>query len=216
MKSEVVFSFGVISDVQYADCNDRLPVHTSKTRYYRNSLTLTKDAVSEWTDNDDIKFILQLGDLIDGKSKEEAHDALDRTLTIFAGTEKPTYHSLGNHELYNFSHHTAADKLMQCVTNRFPGKGYYSFMYKNFRFICLDTYDISVLGKSESEVAYRQARELLAVNCNEDQNSPSGLAESDRRFVVYNGGIGDEQLAWLRGELDQSQIANEKVIVFGK
>ena len=36
----------------------------------------------------------------------------------------------------------------------------------------------------------------------------------DRRFVPYNGGLGSEQMTWLRAELAAASAAGERVLVF--
>ena len=53
-----IFSFGLIADVQYCDCEPR------GSRYYRSSLTKLKEAVDAFK-KDSVEFIINLGDLID-------------------------------------------------------------------------------------------------------------------------------------------------------
>ena len=57
---------------------------------------------------------------------------------------------------------------------------------------------------------------LRSVNKNECLNSPDGLQGIDRRFVEYNGGMGESQLRWLEGVLQKASNDQEKVIIFGK
>ena len=63
-----LFSFGVIADIQYADLDDGKSFGGS-TRYFRRALEITQHAVDAW-DQTDIRFIAQLGDLIDGRNKD--------------------------------------------------------------------------------------------------------------------------------------------------
>lgn len=41
-------SFGVISDIQYADSDNGSNYHKTQTRHYRNTLEVTKNAISEF------------------------------------------------------------------------------------------------------------------------------------------------------------------------
>jgi hypothetical protein len=52
----------------------------------------------------DVRFILQLGDIIDGfcKQTEKPDVCLDRVLDIFEQETWPVLNVVGNHELYNF------------------------------------------------------------------------------------------------------------------
>lgn len=38
----------------------------------------------------------------------------------------------------------------------------------------------------------------------QNQNSPEGLEGVERRFVMFGGGLGQEQLAWLERQLEVS------------
>ena len=69
-----LFSFGVIADVQYADCENRLDYKQENWRYYREALSRLKDAVHVWNSapgGHRVDFVLQLGDLIDGVNKRQ-------------------------------------------------------------------------------------------------------------------------------------------------
>ena len=63
--SKPLVKFGVITDVQYADADDRPAWYdTSKTRYYRSSLDHVRQAFRYWTENTKSRtpsFALQLG-----------------------------------------------------------------------------------------------------------------------------------------------------------
>ena len=68
-----LFSFGVISDVQYADIPDG---HSAKgvPRFYRNSLTALAAAVDSWRDAG-VHFCMHLGDIIDGFNPKDQSEA---------------------------------------------------------------------------------------------------------------------------------------------
>lgn len=112
-------TFGMITDIQYADVEDGTSFD-KKQRYYRNSLNLVREAVKNWRAYSqkhglEIKFIIQLGDLIDGKCKaksdsERAMNLLIEELSkLFEDKDDKKnadvprlLHIWGNHEFYNF------------------------------------------------------------------------------------------------------------------
>ena len=63
-------TFGLLTDVQYADIDDGMSYDKKRHRYYRNSLNLVKEAVRTWKQQEidnsiKLKFLIQLGDIID-------------------------------------------------------------------------------------------------------------------------------------------------------
>jgi len=63
------FSFGAIADVQYADIENGTNFEKTAIRRFRQSPVILDKAVQAWNE-EQIAFIVQLGDLIDGKSHE--------------------------------------------------------------------------------------------------------------------------------------------------
>ena len=211
-----MFSFGIISDIQYADHDDSLPLFPPfRTRYYRSSVEQLKSAIADFK-SCNAQFMLQLGDLIDGKSRKNSLEALDKLLQVFRDSELPVYHTIGNHDLYNLSHQQAIDKILSSGTLSLGHSAYYSFVHNNFRFISLDSYDVAMLGRTKGDSPYSSAKKYLEVNLNSDLNSPDGLEGVNKRFVQYNGAIGAEQLAWLKEELKQAEEQQQTVVVFSK
>ncbi len=49
----------------------------------------------------------------------------------------------------------------------------------------------------------------------QEKNSPEGMVGVQRRFVKFGGGIGENQLQWLEGQLEAARCAGELVIVAG-
>ncbi|XP_072168241.1 manganese-dependent ADP-ribose/CDP-alcohol diphosphatase-like [Diadema setosum] len=95
---------------------------------------------------------------------------------------------------------------------------YYDFSpHKGFRFVILDTFEMSVHGYKDSECALKDdALSILrAHNQNSDLEDHSGLEGLEKRFVDYNGGISNTQLDWLQGVLSKASVNNEKVMLFG-
>lgn len=237
--------FGVVADVQYADNDDKQAWYNpTKTRFYRNSLKQVTKAFEYWesigrSDGDcPIGFILQLGDIIDALSKSIcSRSAIDRTLGCFLNNAKmPTFHTVGNHELYNFNrselchlfdeylfHHGVHESLnvSHPNVNGIDTKTlYYRFKPRpGIKFISLDTYDISVLGYDQNHPKYQLASNVLRSyhHC-DDWNvwdSDKDLNDADKRFQSSNGALSPEQLQWLDAELTESDLMNEMVIVFG-
>uniref|UniRef100_A0A8C5WJV2 Manganese-dependent ADP-ribose/CDP-alcohol diphosphatase n=1 Tax=Leptobrachium leishanense TaxID=445787 RepID=A0A8C5WJV2_9ANUR len=233
--TEPYFSFGIIADIQYADIDDGYNFLKTRMRYYRNSLSLVKDAVQEWNaESVKPKFVLQLGDIIDGFNvPQKTSDAsLDKILTELEKLKIPLHHIWGNHEFYNFQR----EYLMESKLNSKPiedemgqlslnedsecPSGHESFYvyhfspFPKFRFLLIDCYDLSVIGREKSSVKYGKSLKLLKdKNPNENLNSPRGLDED--RFVQFNGGVSCTQLNWIDGILESSDENEEKVVVVG-
>ena len=209
-------TFGVISDVQYADhddCTTKFP--PIKKRYYRHGLNHIERAAKECI-AENCQFILQLGDLIDGKSKQESELALGKVLSVMVNTGIKFHHALGNHELYNFQHSEAVTRLIRNDVNS-SEIGYYAFEPKpSVKIICLDTYDISMVGRTKADPEYSIGEKYLSANKNDDLNSPDGLSGLEKRFVQFNGGVSTTQLEWLKNHLRDSDERQQKVIVFCK
>jgi hypothetical protein len=84
-------------------------------------------------------------------------------------------------------------------------KGYYSFRKDGFRFIVIDTTDVSTYRyPAGTEMRKAAATELSA-------HQQAGIPGSK----PWNGRPGDEQLAWLNSELDAATANKETVLVFG-
>ncbi|KAM4691681.1 LOW QUALITY PROTEIN: dual specificity mitogen-activated protein kinase kinase 4 [Rhinophrynus dorsalis] len=236
-KSEPYFSFGIIADIQYADKDNGYNYTKTRMRYYRNSLTLLRGAVQEWAlEHKKPQFILQLGDIIDGFNvqNKRSSESLKKVLSELEKLEIPFHHIWGNHEFYNFSRkHLTESKLntkpVEGVMDQVPTSprsmkfeydhesvyAYHFSPFPKFRFLLIDSYDLSVIGRDPSSVKYESSLKLLKENNhNEDLNSPIGLTEN--QFVQFNGGISASQLNWIDSVLTSSDENDETVIVVGK
>ncbi|GAB1607720.1 hypothetical protein Ahia01_001055900, partial [Argonauta hians] len=124
-----LLTFGVITDIQYADKEDGYDYLQLHRRYYRNSLHQTAVAIDHWTQpqpecstntgltttttttttttnaTTTVSFVLNLGDLLDGYNRRNGvrDEALARISEVLARFPGNIYHAWGNHELYNFS-----------------------------------------------------------------------------------------------------------------
>ena len=226
LRERPILSFGVIADVQYADVEDGYNFAMTSRRYYRTALDMLQKALHSWNHNQ-IKrpsFLLQLGDVIDGKCKRFGN-IQDRCLTAvlekFSQFTGPVYHIWGNHEFYNFPRHKLQSGSLyaanQIHCKPVHNKGYYSAdPHKHLKVIALDCYEISILGCEKGTEEYKMAEKYLEVNKNPDKNDPTGLVNEDRRFVQYNGGVSDEQLDWLQNCLEEARKNQQNVIAMGK
>ncbi|XP_075759526.1 manganese-dependent ADP-ribose/CDP-alcohol diphosphatase isoform X2 [Pelodiscus sinensis] len=218
-------AFGVIADVQYADLEDGSDFGGARRRYYRQGLGLLRSAVRAWNaERGRLDFVLQLGDLIDGRNAQHraSERALRRVLRELERLRAPVHHAWGNHELYNFPRDYLARSRLnsQALGAAATGQGpeqYYAYHFSpapQLRFVLLDSYDLSTLGRDKSTQKYQDSLKLLKEkNPNENLNSPIGLAEP--QFVEFNGGFSQTQLDWFDEVLTFCDTNQEKVVVVG-
>jgi len=225
--SEVLFSFGVIADIQYADLEDGYNFQGNRRRYYRHSLLHLRSAIEHWnTEGSPPRCVLQLGDIIDGYNAQYqvSEKSLELVMNTFQMLKVPVHHTWGNHEFYNFSRNYLTNSKLntkfledQIVHHpeTVPSEDYYAYHFvpfPQFRFILLDAYDLSVLGVDQSSPKYQQCLKILKEhNPNSELNSPQGLSEP--QFVQFNGGFSQEQLNWLNEVLTFSDTNQEKVVI---
>jgi len=124
--------FGIVTDIHYSERA------SYGTRYFKQSIEKLKNAIDVFN-QDDLDFIIELGDLKDQDNEPEREntlkylDTIEAVLQTFNG---PVYHVLGNHDvdsiskedfLNHTSNHGDADK-----------KTYYSFTSGRVKCIVLD------------------------------------------------------------------------------
>ena len=181
-----LFSFGIISDVQYADSNPE------GNRYFRSSAEKLKDAVTTFR-KDSVNFIVNLGDLI-----EKDYESYKPILSILNSSGIKTYHVTGNHDYSVESRYLT--RLPVFTESR---EGYYSIIYRKYRLIFLNGNEISTYV-SANKTLIRQANEYIA------KLKKNGAINA----IDWNGGIGPDQLAWITSQLEQAADNSEKVIFF--
>uniref|UniRef100_A0A6I8S2T2 Manganese-dependent ADP-ribose/CDP-alcohol diphosphatase gene2 n=1 Tax=Xenopus tropicalis TaxID=8364 RepID=A0A6I8S2T2_XENTR len=180
------FTFGVIADVQYAD-RPTAPNCWGSLRYYRDSLTHFHHAVAEWSSQATVpNFVLQLGDIIDSSNKrlQESENALEKVLQVTEGMKGRWHHVWGNHELYNFKR----SYLVQSKLNTRPmedpipdiergeAADYYAYHfspYPRFRFVVIDTYDLSSLGRDMNHPNYQASIAFVTQSCSPEEPGDS-------------------------------------------
>lgn len=214
-----VFTFGVIADVQLADIPDGSNFAKTSRRCYRGALVALSNAVDWWSAlHSPPAFVAQLGDLIDGQNAKlgTSEAALSAALAHLDRAPCRVVNLVGNHELYNFNRAELARRLHTAPAP--AHKEFYGFApAAGWRVLVLDAYQESIIGLEEGDPRRAAALRTLA------KHNPNDLVHGDdwfrgvhgeaRRFVPYNGGLGQEQLRWLRTELAAAAKADERVVV---
>jgi manganese-dependent ADP-ribose/CDP-alcohol diphosphatase len=206
-------TFGLLTDIQYADVDNGTSYDKKRIRYYRNSLNLTREAVKNWLvheqqNNVKFKFLIQLGDIIDlkatenGNSMNALNDVLNELNKLFVkndcdNNEKNTItnllHIWGNHEMYNFKRSELVDLPLNTAKalgqNLNSDANYYVYnVTEKLRLICLDFYKFSLLGYDETDEIYKKAFALITKhNKNENLNSYENMRGHALRFCKFNG-----------------------------
>ena len=79
---------------------------------------------------------------------------------------------------------------------------------------------LALIGHAQNDPRRKAAVELIGLkNPGVDPSGVGGdwfkeVEGHDRRYVPYNGGLGEEQLTWLRGELGAAARMGERVLIF--
>jgi manganese-dependent ADP-ribose/CDP-alcohol diphosphatase len=180
-----LFSFGLISDIQYCDCDP------AGTRFYRSSLSKLEEAVRSFR-SDSLAFVVNLGDMIekDFASYKPVYRILDT-----AGFK--IYHTTGNHD---FSVEPRMKKRIPPL--RSSKEGYYSFNYDNYRFIILNGNELSTYATANKSVIKDVNDFILKLKNDGELNGTD-----------WNGGMSSKQLVWLSNQLNNSVKNNEKVFI---
>eukprot|EP00668_Euglena_longa_P000576 GGOE01000708.1.p1 GENE.GGOE01000708.1~~GGOE01000708.1.p1 ORF type:complete len:362 (+),score=65.26 GGOE01000708.1:53-1087(+) len=204
-------SFGVITDLQYADLPDGRSFLGFR-RYHRASVPRLQRAVDNWTKEPRLQFAIQLGDLVDSHSGNHSGAALRAMLTPLRRLHRPVYHLLGNHDL------AVLPRLAICALNAAPaepGACYGVVTHGTIDVILLDSYDWSVVGWPAHHPNRVEALSWLrARNPNANLNVPPVQRGPSMRFVAFNGGLGPAQLRWLRRALQATEAAGRRAILF--
>ena len=185
---EALISFGLTTDVQYAD------VDPQGERHYRESIPKLKAAVADLA-KEKLPFTLHLGDVIDRDSA-----SFSKVIPLFEPLGHPVRHLLGNHD------YTIAEAEKAKVTGilGMPAD-YYEFRNPGVRFVMLDTNDLSTYkhaqGSAEDIAGEKFMKELA-----------TGGAKNAK---PWNGGVSPTQLAWLEERLTDAGKAGEPVILCG-
>ena len=218
--------FGVVTDIQYADCKDRPPKNDKPSRHYRNGLNLLDDAVAKWKlyeqgKNMQMRCVVQLGDFVDRRSLKQPGSlkAMNTVLARLEPLQSPDrstrlLHVWGNHDLDCFKRSDLvstplnSSRLLYGNAAPCPSANYYSFeITANLRLIVLDLYEFSLIGYSNGDEILQQAYQFVS------QLGSSGSPLANR--PTLNGGTLPAQLNWLEQQLTQCRESSSKAIVCG-
>jgi len=183
-----ILSFGLITDVQYAD------VEPQGERHYRESIPKLKTAVA-WLAKKNLPFTLHLGDFIDRDFK-----AFAKVLPLLGDLGHPVHYLLGNHD-----YKVADGEKSGVVKTLGMPQDYYQFKASGVRFVMVDTNDDSVYKYPRGSKRDLESEALLKKLAEEKSN----CAKSS------NGGLSATQLDWLEKELASADAAKERVILCG-
>ncbi len=180
------FEIGLVADAQFAD------IEPTKIRFYRKAIARLGEAVDHFNGRQ-LDFCAHLGDLIDRDWK-----SFDEIMKPLATSRHRFHHLLGNHDFEVLA------ELKPKVPGRLGLERRHSYFdHRGFRFVVLDTNDVST---------YAHAPETP-----EHQAAAAELARLQAAHVLqakaWNGGIGSGQLTWLEGVLRDAGERRVKVIV---
>jgi len=178
---------GLMADAQYADLD---PVGT---RYYRASLGKLTQAIDHFN-GQELDFCVHLGDLID-----KHWSSFDEVLKPVAASRHRMYQLLGNHDF----------AVLEAQKPKVPDrmgmtKRYYSFERGGFRFVVLDTTEVSTYAHPEGTPPHQAA----AVELERLKSAKLPNAQA------WNSGVGERQIAWFEAQCREAAAAGQKVIVF--
>jgi manganese-dependent ADP-ribose/CDP-alcohol diphosphatase len=191
------FSFGIMSDCQYADADD-IDVNVLGTEEYihnryRQSPRKLQEAIDEFNRHE-LQFIVHLGDFVDRNL-----DDVTTLQTITASSQAPIWHVLGNHDfLHSEIKHEEIIKQFGM-----PGKYYTKDCY-GYRFTVLDTNDVGMIEYPEGSAEWEAGKSYF------EAYKQTGAMNA----YPWNGAIGDKQLAWLKTQMIEAKAAGQKVILF--
>jgi manganese-dependent ADP-ribose/CDP-alcohol diphosphatase len=196
-------------------------------RYYNQSLSMLAAAASHFRGT--TTLVVHLGDLVDGKAASGVAGAsalMDAAQQALSQAGRVHY-LLGNHELYVASRAALLQRygiVPAEVGHRGDDHSYYSVSVPGagVRLVFVDSYDVALIGRPASDARVIAAKEQLlahnpAYNASggtSSGNDPSGLRGLARSWVALNGGVGHQQLAWLKAQLAEARGQGQRVLVF--
>jgi len=181
-----LIKFGLIADIQYCDCDDAI------NRSYRNSLKKLTEAI-DYLNNENVQFTINLGDLSDRNPA-----SLDTVMLRLKRLDKKVYNTTGNHDYNGMTDNNFLFKKLNMLSE------YYSFKKGNWQFIILNTNEIASYANVEGTEKEKELQAMQELIKQEKRNNGA----------PWNGGIGTNQLQWLKKQLYNAQKKGENVIIF--
>jgi predicted phosphodiesterase len=182
-----LFTFGLMTDVQYADRDN------AGTRYYRNSLGKLNETVQIFN-REKVAFVLHLGDLINDNLK-----SFDTILAVTQKLEMPLYLIPGNHEFGV----DPGEKSKVLPGMGLPVHPYRAFVRDGWRFILVDGSETGVIRYEKDSPEYQKNRAMM------DNLKNRGATN----VFDWNGGISRKQSRWIGMNLKEATRKGEKVIL---
>jgi len=180
-----ILSVGVLTDCQYADA-DTPP---KSKRLYRESPKKLAAAIDHLNAMGDLDFMVHLGDAVDRDEK-----SYGVVMPLFARAQVPLYHVAGNHD-YDIAP-ALKSKVPELLGMKAP---HYSIVQSGWRFVMLDGNALSLFSTPKGSEQWQAATAYAKA--------------SKRKLAEYNGGLGAEQIEWLKAELEQARKASERVVL---
>ncbi len=177
---------GLAADAQYAG------IDPANTRFYRQSLAKLGHAVDHWNGMD-LSGCFHLGDLID----RDWH-SFDEIRKPLAACRHPVHHLLGNHDF-----DVLADYRTRIPERLDLKKRYDSVDLAGFRFVLLDTTDVSTYAQAPDAPA--QAVAAAALKQAQQEKLPQAQP--------WNGALSEAQLQWFDRTCAEAGAGGMKVIV---
>lgn len=182
-----LFSFGLLGDPQYADVN------TAGSRHYRASLGKLKTCI-ERLNQEDLEFVVTVGDIID-----RDFASIAPIMKIYEGLKAEHRSLLGNHDF------AVDDEFKAKVPAALGMKArYLSDTRKGWRFIRLDATELASYAHAKGSPRFEETQ----------KNLQALRAAGGDQAKSYSHGIGDQQMAWLRKELEDSAAQGQRALVF--
>lgn len=182
-----LFSFGLLGDPQYADVD---PVGS---RHYRASLGKLEACIGR-LNQEDLEFVVTVGDLID-----RDFASIAPIMKIYEGLKMEHRSVLGNHDF------SVDDRFKDEVPAALGMKArYLSDSRRGWRFIRLDGTELAGYAHAKGSPRFQETQKNI-------QTLRSSGGDPARR---YNHGISDQQMAWLRRELEESAAQGQRALVF--
>ena len=195
-----LFTLGLMADVQSADKPDAAPpVIAPRELRCRSARARLGSAVDFWSAQEPRPVaVLNLGGTVDGRDDSVTTQAdLDAVLREFGRLPAPTHHVVGNNCLKQLPR----DALLR--TLRLSSAYYSAPLAAGWRLLVLDTTELSTHGGwAAGSPQDLEARAYLAAHAGEE-----------RMKLPNNGGVGAEQMAWLRSELARARHEAVRLIV---
>ena len=181
-------------------------------------MNIVREAAETWKE-EEVDFVVQLGDIIDGRAKENKGSVIEccKVLEELQKSDcKFMVNIIGNHELYNF-HRGELDKRLGVLRDGFSWYSFKPWESLPLRFVVLDGYDISTIQGMDDEKTSEAKRFLKMHNPNDIDTFgvewSKGLQGISKRFMPYNGMVGAEQMQWFKETLKKSCEGEESVII---